>query len=266
MALRSDDHARLFETHLNEVIPGHSIDCVILGYHDKELKVLLLKRKGQDLWALPGGFIKQSEDLDKAAIRILEERTGLKSIFLQQFYTFGTKDRRSVSSKSEIAMMNNMIRQYPFKEPEKITSFLQDRFITTGYFALVQLNKSKPEPDFMSSHCEWQSLKSLPELVLDHSYILQKAISHVQTQLNYLPFGLSLLPQKFTMQELQNLYEVLLNRTLDRGNFQRKMLALNILKRHEKQHTGKAHKAPYLYSFDVPRYNEKVKKGIGFSF
>ncbi|NAS12587.1 NUDIX hydrolase [Poritiphilus flavus] len=266
MALRSEDHVHQFEAHLNDVIPGHSIDCVILGYHDNELKVLLLRRKGQDLWSLPGGFIRKSEDLDTAATRILEERTGLGSIFLQQFYTFGGQDRRSVSSKSEIAMLNNMLKQYPFKEPDKVSAFLRDRFITTGYFALVQLNKVSPQPDFMSSQCEWKSLKALPELILDHSHILQKAIAHVQTQLNYLPIGLSLLSKKFTMQDLQNLYEVLLNRSLDRGNFQRKMLALNILKRHEKQLTGKAHKAPYLYSFDVPRYNEKLKKGIGFSF
>ena len=252
------------EQQFENYIPGSSIDCVIFGYKNQELKLLLLQWKHQDIWSLPGGFIRKVEDMDDAANRVLLERTGLNSVFLQQFYTFGSIRRSQLNGKAQNQRLA-FIKDSKLHSAEFIT-WLQNRFITTGYFALVNLEKTRPEPDFLSEKCEWKSLKSMPPLMMDHDEIVQKALTHLRIQLNYLPIGISLLPKKFTILDLQKLYESILQKPLERSNFQRKVLKLGILIRHEKQMTGAANKAPYLYSFDKSRYKKLVKEGIGFSF
>ncbi|MEX0288470.1 MAG: NUDIX domain-containing protein [Flavobacteriaceae bacterium] len=255
-----EEFERQFETYL----PGHSIDCVIFGYKDQELKILLLQWKYQKTWSLPGGFIRKDEDMDSAAIRVLLERTGLQSVFLSQFHTFGSLQRSQINAEE------NAKRLKFFKESKiynsKVINWLKNRFITTGYFALVDLDKTKPEPDFLSEKCEWKSLKDMPRLIMDHGDIVLKAHEHLRIQLNYIPIGMSLLPQKFTILDLQKLYEAILQKKLERSNFQRKVLKLGILNRHEKLMTGAAHKAPYLYSFNKKVYETLIKEGIGFSF
>jgi hypothetical protein len=142
-------------------------------------------------------------------------------------------------------------------------NWLRQRFITTGYFALVDIKKCNPKADIMSELCEWRPIHNLPELVLDHREIITKALNHIRIQINYLPIGISLLPELFTMKELQKLYEAILEIELDRGNFQKKMLKLGIFLRQEKKLSGAANKAPYLYKFDNIKYNEMLKNGIG---
>ena len=254
------DIARQFESYL----PGNSIDCVIFGYKNQELKILLLQWKYQKIWSLPGGFIRKDEDMDAAANRVLMERTGLQSVFLNQFHTFGSIQRSHINAQVKAKRLEF------FKESKmynaKVIEWLKNRFITTGYFALVDLDKTKPEPDLLSEKCEWKSLKTMPKLMMDHREIVLKALGHLRIQLNYLPIGISLLPKKFTILDLQKLYEAILQKQLERSNFQRKVLKLGILVRHEKLMTGAANKAPYLYSFDKKRYNTLIKEGIGFSF
>ncbi len=263
MKKKNKNPALGLEQKLGSYLPGNSIDCVIFGYNNLELKILLLQWKHQKTWSLPGGFIHKEEDLDVAANRVLTERTGLQSVFLNQFHTFGSVKR---------ALPNRKIRSKRmafFKESgiysAKTIEWFENRFITTGYFALVDHEKTKPEPDFLSEKCEWKSLKAMPELMMDHNEIVQKALQHLRIQINYLPVGLSLLPKKFTMQDLQKLYEAILERPLERSNFQRKILKLDFLIRHGKQMTGAANKAPYLYSFDKRKYDSLLQKGIGFS-
>ena len=130
--------------------------------------------------------------------------------------------------------------------------------------ALVNPETFSPIPDYLSDSCEWIPIKEMPELLFDHNQMIDKAKDYVSVQIKYLPIGLSLLPKKFTMKTLQKLYEVILCRTLDRANFQKKMLKLGILNRHEKQMSGGAHKAPYLYSFNKIKYHEFLESGIGF--
>lgn len=252
-----EEYITRFEQISRQWVPGQSIDCVILGFEDQRLKVLLLQWKHEEVWSLPGGFIRLDEDMDEAAYRILSERTGLQSIFLDQFCTFGNKDRQQIKT------VGKRLKKLHLDNPAMINWFKQ-RFITTGYFALVDINKTSPEPDFLSEKCEWRAVEDLPDLILDHGQIITKALAQLKIELNYLPISISLLPRKFTMLDLQKLYEAILQKKLERSNFQRKMLKLGIFIRMEKLLSGGAHKAPYLYRFDRTKYKAAVKNGIGF--
>ncbi len=255
-----------FTNHVvDECLPGKSIDCVILGFEEQQLKVLLLKWKYEDIWCLPGGFIRKDEDMDQAAARILEMRTGLNSVYLNQFYTFGSEKRSKLNEEAQLTRMRHVLEELHGKN-EKFITWITQRFITTGYFALVDIRKTDPHPDMLSERCAWKSLSNLTGLMMDHKEIIKKAMEHLRIQLNYLPIGMSLLPQKFTMQDLQKLYEAILKKPLERSNFQRKMLKLGFFIRHEKQLTGAANKAPYLYSFDADKYETLIKSGIGFKY
>jgi hypothetical protein len=143
-------------------------------------------------------------------------------------------------------------------------AWLENRFISTGYLSLVDMRNSNPAPDYLSASCTWIPLDSIPEMIYDHNDIVQKALEQIRNQINYLPIGLSLLPEKFTMKEYQLLYEEILQRKLDRANFQKKMLKLDFLDRHEKKLSGGAHKAPFLYAFNRNKYQELLEKGIGY--
>jgi ADP-ribose pyrophosphatase YjhB (NUDIX family) len=238
-------------------LPGVSIDCVVIGFDLKQIQILLNKIKTVDLWMLPGGFIFRDEDMDQAATRILEERTGIRLPYLKQFYTFGDVNRRD---GTKIALFDQR-RGISF---EKFRKFLEQRFISSGYLSLVNMMSCNPAPDMLSDTCTWYALDQLPELIYDHRQIVDKAMEELRRWINYMPVGMSLLPDKFTMKDFQILYEQILNKELDRGNFQKKMLRLGFLDRQEKQLSGGAHKAPYLYSFNEKKYNELVEKGIGY--
>ncbi len=232
-----------------------SVDCIIFGFHQNELKVLLLEAKYAGLWALPGGFILKDEHMDDAAKRILKDRTSLDDIYLQQFHVFSEPNR---STKK----INNQFMKNVGIEIEE--SWMFERFITVGYTALVDFSKVNPLPDILSNACEWHNIHALPEMILDHKAILEKALEDLRVQLNYHPVGYNLLPEKFTMPELQKLYETILDRTLDRRNFQRKIVSTGILKRLAETKKGVAHKAPYLYKFDMRKYQKALKGGMGF--
>jgi ADP-ribose pyrophosphatase YjhB (NUDIX family) len=249
-------HNSVYHLDPSKYMPGLSIDCVIIGFDLCALNILLTKLHGMDSWALPGGFIFTDEDMDQAATRILEERSGLSLPYLQQFYTFGDVDRRNLTPFLDI--QDPLIPSGEFKE------WLRQRFISTGYLSLVDMHKSRPSPDTLSEVCRWIPVTELPDLLFDHRKIVRKALEHIRNQINYLPVGKSLLPDRFTMKDFQLLYESILARKLDRGNFQKKMLKLDFLNRHEKMKGGGPHKAPYLYSFRADKYNELLKKGIGY--
>lgn len=243
---------------LDDMVPGNSIDCIIIGFEDQQLKILILKWKFvEDLWAVPGGFIQVDEDLDKAAVRVLRERTGIELPFLEQFKTFGNCGRRDPDILQQIIDSRN--------SNPKIIEWFQNRFISTGYVSLVDIQKCQLKLDLISEEMKWAPLNNLPPLIFDHHEIVVSGVNYIRNQMNYLPVGISLLPEKFTMKDLQGLYEAILNRKLDRGNFQRKMLKLGIFIRHEKELKGGSHKAPYLYSFDKEKYNKLLVNGFGFN-
>ena len=243
---------------LTQLVPGQSVDCVIIGFEEQNLKILILKWKAKgDIWALPGGFVFKKEDLDKAAIRVLQERTGIELPFLEQFKTFGNIDRCDGN------VLTKNMESLGIKG--KVADWFKQRFISTGYLSLVDIQKCDPQPDFSSEKIKWASLDELPHLIFDHNDIVKTAVEFIKNQINYLPIGITLLPEKFTMKQLQSLYESILEKKLDRGNFQRKMLKLGIFIRHEKHLLGGAHKAPYLYSFDKEKYELLLEQGFGFN-
>lgn len=247
-----------FEKAEERFIAGLSIDCVIIGFDGEQLKLLLLKWKRAEAWSLPGGFILKDEDLDTAAQRLIYSRTSLKNLFLSQFEVFGKVDRNELSDDIKIDITDL------FKLPERFEKWLANRFITIGYLSLVKIEDVTSKPDVFSERGEWFGLDELPTIVFDHENIIQLALQEIRIQLNYLPVGKNLLPEKFTFSQLQKLYESILGHKLDRGNFQRKMLKLGILDRLEKLKEGKAHKAPYLYQFNEEKYQQKIEQGIGF--
>ena len=227
------------------IIEQVSIDCVIFGFYDNQLKVLLLKFKGVEVWALPGGFVFHSENIEEAAIRILEDRTGIRDIYLEQFYVFGNKNRQFREVHEQVMSVNGIKADN--------THWLYQRFISIGFYALVDFSKVTPVSDDLSDECGWCDIEDMPNLAFDHPQILQKALDALRSNLDTQLVGFNLLPVTFTMGELQNLYETILGKKLIRTNFQRKMLSLEILERVEKKYSGGSHKAPYLYRLDAAK-------------
>lgn len=239
------------ETYLRNI----SVDCIIFGFHGRELKVLLLEANYSSSWALPGGFIARNENIDAAAARILKQRTNLSDIYLRQFSVFGDANRATQHHNRSILSKHGV---------EAGTSWLFDRFVTVGYYALVDFSRVEPQVDEFSSDCRWFNVYDLPELMLDHRTLVEQALAYLRLQLNYHPIGHKLLPDRFTMPELQYLYESILGRKLDRRNFQRKILSVGILKRLEDKKKGVAHKSPYYYKFDLKKYQKALQSGLGF--
>lgn len=235
---KSDEAWKIYMPHL-------SIDCVVFGFHDATLKVLVTKLKENHLWALPGGYVLKIENLRDAANRILRERTGADDVYLQQFRVFG-----------------DLNRSEGFFEDFEDSLWNKQRFISIGFYALVDYSKVNLVVDAISETCEWKSIDDLPEFMMDHRFIFDKALITLRKQLNHKPIGYNLLPEKFTMPELQKLYEIILEKKLNRGNFYRKMLRYNILEKLDESRKGGAHKAPDLYRFDIEKYQMALKEGL----
>lgn len=230
------------EDHIQQL----SIDCVIFGYRDGDLHVLLPKLNlSEALIALPGGFILQDEGIDAAARRILEGRTGISEIYLEQFRVFGNTDRNTEAFMKMIVGEHLAHTFQDFSEVE----WLIRRFISIGYYALVDLQKVTPVKSNVDVSIDWYPIKALPTMILDHEEIVEEALHTLRQNLDQKLIGFNLLAEKFTMRELRELYEAVYDRPFTRSNFQKKMLDLNVLERLEKKFTGASNKAPYLYRF-----------------
>jgi len=218
--------------------PAVTVDAVVFGVEDDTLKVLLIERRYDPFagsWALPGGFVGPDEGLDAAARRELLEETGADVGFLEQLYTFGA----------------------PGRDP-------RERVITVAYYALVDLAAYRLHPATDAAAARWFSVHELPALAFDHQGILNVAVSRLRGKLGYAPLGFELLPPKFTLTELQKLYETILGRTLDKRNFRRKVLATDVLLELDERRAGVAHRAPRLYRFDPERYGARREAGWEF--
>jgi hypothetical protein len=224
-----------------DYIPNLSYDSVIFGFNGEQLKILILEYHNTGLFALPGGFVKRHESLDDAVKRGVLERTGLDKIYLEQFHTFGSLTRSDSDVMKRILLGNSFDLD--------TNKWMLDRFISVVYYALINYDKVTLKPDLLSDSINWYAIDELPPLMMDHEKMVDKALNVLRNNIEKKLVGMNLLPSKFTMKQLQQVYEAILGENLRRTTFQRRILGMNILERHEKLYQGKAHKAPYLYSF-----------------
>ena len=234
--LQTSLKGRILSHQLGKVIDNLSIDCVIFGFENNRLEVLLIKRaiepsKGE--WALPGGFILKNEDMNSAAERILSETSGIESIFMEQILVFGEVER------------------YPDR-----------RVITIGYYALVSPDKYILHPGIDTSEVKWFPLAKFPKLPFDHKKIINEALKKLRDKVKHQPVGFELLPDKFSLPKLQSLYEAILCINLDKRNFRKKLLKMELLIRLNEKEKDNIRRAAYLYKFDKKTYNKLVKKGF----
>lgn len=214
-----------------------AVDCIIFGFYQEELKILLVQRdfepvKGE--WSLIGGFLKKEEDLDAAATRILNHLTGLNNIYMDQVHSYSKLDR----------------------DPE-------ERTISVSYFALINI----------AHHCQdllkqnpikWFDLKDCPELIFDHNDMVKDALKLLQNKISNKPIGFELLPEKFTMRQLQKLYEAILDTELDKRNFINKFNSFNLLKKTNEKDMSSSKKGAFLFEVDEVKYQKKIEEGCSF--
>jgi 8-oxo-dGTP diphosphatase len=218
--------------------PAVTTDCVVFGLDDGDLRVLLIQRRDKPFagrWALPGGFVHMEENLDAAARRELKEETGLSCDYLEQLYSFGE----------------------PGRDP-------RGRTITVAYYALVRRTEHQIRGGSDAKEAAWFSLHDLPRLAFDHDTILATAHKRLQAKVRYQPIGFNLLPVKFTLTELQRMYEAILDRTLDKRNFRKKILSMGVLDDLKESQRGVAHRAARLYSFSKTGYATMLERGFNF--
>ncbi len=248
-----------FESKNLDLIQNISVDCVVFGFDLTELNILLIERKKNpafeydDFYALPGNLIRKSETFDESAIRVLKELTSIEDIFMEQFMSFGDPNR-TVAKENDRKWLQT-IRPKP-----------DERVITVAYYSLINLERYKPAASSFAKSALWMPVKDVPELAFDHSNIVSKAMDALKLKLKTEPIGFNLLPRKFTLGQLQTLYEAILETKLDKRNFRRKMLNKNILIQLDEKQKGVAHKSPYLYQFDQKKYEELRAQKYVFEF
>jgi len=212
-------------------------DCIIFGFHEGKLKLLVFKRRLEPLkgnWSLIGSFVRLEEDLEVAGQRVLKEITGLKNVFMQQLRTYGKKDR----------------------DPGY-------RCISVAQYALIRIDEY--DEKLVEEHgAHWYEIDDLPSLILDHSEMVQDALLQLKQNARYKPIGFELLPEKFTIPQLQNLYETIYQRTLDARNFRKKVLSLNVLEKLEEKDKTTSKRGAFLYKFNYRNYQSLVKSGFNF--
>lgn len=224
-----DDHVRI----------GISVDCVIFGFDENELKVLLIKcdlKKFEGKWSLLGDLVKTNEDIEQAAYRILKERTGLDDLYLEQVRTFGEVGRHPAA-----------------------------RVITIAYCSLINIQHHKLL--ISENELHWHPISSISEMAFDHQKILSVCYAWLQKRIQEHPLGLELLPKKFSLRELQNLYEAILDAKLDRRNFRKKFFSMDLLIDTSEYETDVPHRPGKLYGFNYDKYQKKErKKWLGIDF
>lgn len=228
------------QSNLPNIQSNFTADCVIFGFQDGEMKVLLVERNEypyQGWFALPGFFVSHTETIDAAVQRILYEYTGLRGIYMEQLYTFGD------------------LKRHP-----------QGRVITVAYYAMLRLEDHmalKPHSDYVRQ-AVWHPIDNLPELAFDHINIIEKAIDKIRGRIKYKPIAFELLPEKFTLTQLQQVYEAIWGYKLDKRNFRKKMLKYDILKELGEKQKGVPYRAAMLYKFDKRKYDKAFQKEISF--
>jgi 8-oxo-dGTP diphosphatase len=215
-----------------------TVDNVIFGFDDGKLKVLLIKRNEEpfnDFWALPGYFVQQHEDLDAAAQRVLRETTGLENVYLEQVHSFGSPGRHDFG-----------------------------RVITVAYYSLVKVADFELHAASIAEEVAWHDVEEISTLAFDHEEIIRVALNSLKRRIRTQPVGFKLLPPAFTLTDLQHLYEAVWEVDLEKRNFRKKILSMNLLRDLGRSQTGVAHRPARLYSFEENRYRELEEEGFNF--
>ena len=223
---------------LKSIIKAISIDCVIFGYADSTLEILLRKRAVQPskgMWALPGGFVNKGERVLEAAQRVLEQTTGVRNTYLEEVGVFDTLDR------------------YPLW-----------RVFTIGHVALISPDQYALEPGSDSTEVRWFPIHDVPKLPFDHLNIMQVALEKLRKRVRYQPIGFEILPKKFTLPQLQRLYEVILGKDLDKRNFRKKILGMHFVRRLPETDRNSGRRPAFLYEFDSEKYEKLLRQGFIF--
>lgn len=203
--------------------PAVTVDLVIFTVNDDTLKVMLVKRAEEpfaDRWSIPGGFLKVSESLEEAALRVLKEKAGVENVYVEQLYTFGDPDR----------------------DPRA-------RVITVTYFALIPWKDLIPPPSDKVTDLMWAPVNRLPKLAFDHKMIVEYAVKRLRAKASYSNIVYGLMPRQFRLSELQRMYEIIINGKLDKRNFRKRMLATGLLQETGRKDTAGAHRPAMLYKF-----------------
>ncbi len=221
-------------------MPAVTVDCVVFGLDldEESLNVMLIQRAiapFEGMWAIPGGFVLKGESLPEAAERELREETGITDVFLEQLYTFGD----------------------PKRDP-------RGWVVSVAYFALVSPDRHPAQAATDAREARWFPVNKLPKLAFDHAEILSVALERLRGKLTYAPIGFELLPQKFTIKQLQRLYEIVLDKELDNRNFRKKIFAMDVLRELNEIQKGVAHRAARLYKFDERKYRQLINQGLSF--
>ncbi|MEP7322561.1 MAG: NUDIX hydrolase [Saprospiraceae bacterium] len=232
-----------------------SMACVLFGFHTYELKVLLLQWNENDC-SLPMGRIHRMEPLADAASRVLMETTGIEDIFLQQFYTVSTNQNGKPTIQNSIAGLN----VDKAKGQKFLNKLFQETMITIGYYGLIDFEKVVPNENGLY---HWHKISSIPDLLFDNHDLIELALVALRKDLRYLPIA-KLLPQKFTLREMQILYETILNRQFDRRNFHKLLMKYDFLIKLPEKKTGTANKSPHLYQIDFEKYEAALQDGISY--
>ena len=217
-----------------------AVDCIIFGYDiaEKEIKLLLIKRSfepAKGKWSLAGGFVNPDESLDSAASRVLSSLTGLKNVYMKQLHCYGDLER----------------------DPGA-------RVISSAYWALIKIKDIDREL-YDKNGAHWQSLKKMPQLIFDHRSMVDNAMSELQTQIKVKPVGFELLPEKFTLVQLLDLYEAIYQRTIDKRNFRKKIISMNILEKLDEKEKVTSRKGAFYFRFIKERYKKLLKNGFYFN-
>jgi len=215
-----------------------AVDCVIFGFDQQELKLLLIRRAmepGKGEWSLQGGFLRHDESLDQAACRVLNELTGLKNIYLEQLYAYGD----------------------PIRDPG-------ERVVSVAYYALLKIEDYDQELN-SSYDARWCNVSAIPSLVFDHREMVEKALRRLRRKARIQPIGFELLPDHFTLPQLQSLYEAIYQKPVDKRNFRKKILSMNLLEKLEEKDKTSSKKGAWLYQFNREHYNQLVANGFYFN-
>jgi len=218
--------------------PAVTVDGVVFGFDEADLKLLLIRRRIEPHmgdWALPGGFVGIAESLEDAVRRKLRDETDIDHLYLEQLYTFGE----------------------PKRDP-------RERVISVAYYALVKLSEHKVRATTDALEVAWFPVAKLPELAFDHERIVEVGLQRLKAKVRYEPIGFELLPEKFTLGELQRLYETVLEQPLDKRNFRKKILGMELIEALDEYQQDVAHRAAQYYRFKRQRYELLRKRGFNF--